>query len=123
MVSIQELPSLVQNDFGKAILVILILVITIIIERIVRGVLDRSFKKSSKIIKVDPTQFNFLKHSMTAILYTIGIGFAVYMIPPLRALSVSVLAGAGVLAVIIGFASQQAFSNVIGGIFLVIFKR
>jgi small conductance mechanosensitive channel len=32
------------------------------------------------------------------------------------------LAGAGILAAVIGFASQQAFSNIISGIFIVIFK-
>jgi len=31
-------------------------------------------------------------------------------------------AGAGVLAAIIGFASQKAFSNIIGGLFILIFK-
>jgi small-conductance mechanosensitive channel len=52
----------------------------------------------------------------------VGVGFAIYTIPALRTLSVSLLAGAGILAVIIGFASQAAFSNIISGIFIVIFK-
>jgi small-conductance mechanosensitive channel len=34
----------------------------------------------------------------------------------------TLLTGAGILAAIVGFASQQAFSNIISGIFLVIFK-
>ena len=37
-------------------------------------------------------------------------------------LSVSLFAGAGILAVVIGFASQHAFANIVSGIFIVIFK-
>lgn len=32
------------------------------------------------------------------------------------------LAGAGILAVVVGFASQQALSNIVAGVFIVIFK-
>lgn len=45
-----------------------------------------------------------------------------YFTPSLRALGKTLFAGAGIFAAIIGFASQQAFSNIIGGIFIVIFK-
>ncbi|MCU0822150.1 MAG: mechanosensitive ion channel family protein [Spirochaetes bacterium] len=37
-------------------------------------------------------------------------------------MAVSIFAGAGVMAVVIGFASQQAFSNIISGIFIAIFQ-
>jgi small-conductance mechanosensitive channel len=47
---------------------------------------------------------------------------ALYSIPQLRGLSASIFAGSGVLAIIIGFASQQAFANIVGGIFIALFK-
>ena len=122
MITATEIQGFIGSGIGKSIVVILILVFTIVIERSMRKFLDSSFRKSSKIIKVDHTQYSFLKHSMTAVIYVVGAGLAVYLIPPLRTLSISILAGAGVLAVIIGFASQQAFANIIGGIFIVIFK-
>jgi small-conductance mechanosensitive channel len=37
-------------------------------------------------------------------------------------LGTALFAGAGILAVIVGFASQKAFSNIISGIFILIFK-
>jgi small conductance mechanosensitive channel len=111
-----------DGAFGQAVIIILIVFLTIIFARIIKVFLDKSFEKSSKHLKVDSTQFTFLKHSINAIIYIIGISIIIYMIPPLRTLSISILAGAGVLAVIIGFASQQAFSNIISGIFIVIFK-
>jgi len=44
------------------------------------------------------------------------------MMPNLRALASSFLAGAGILAVAVGFASQHALGNIISGVFIVIFK-
>ncbi|MEZ4978605.1 MAG: mechanosensitive ion channel family protein [Chitinophagales bacterium] len=70
----------------------------------------------------DPTNYNFLRHFVSASIYLVGIGFAVYSIPALRALATSILAGAGILAVAIGFASQEALSNIISGMFIVIYK-
>ncbi|MCW8940795.1 MAG: mechanosensitive ion channel family protein, partial [Flavobacteriales bacterium] len=43
-------------------------------------------------------------------------------IPSLRSFGSALFAGAGILAAIIGFASQKAFSNIITGIFILIFK-
>jgi small-conductance mechanosensitive channel len=73
-------------------------------------------------INKDPTFFNFTKNITSATIYIIGIGLAISSIPEFRTFTVSVFAGAGVLAAIIGFASQQAISNVISGFFIVIFK-
>jgi small-conductance mechanosensitive channel len=46
----------------------------------------------------------------------------VYAVPNLRTVANSLLAGAGILAVAVGFASQHALSNIISGIFIVVFK-
>ena len=43
-------------------------------------------------------------------------------IPELESVGLGLFASAGVFAAILGFASQAAFSNIIGGIFIVIFK-
>lgn len=107
---------------GDILTIIVILVLTFITAKLVRKVLDKSFAKSSRLIKVDPTQYNFLKHFISGLIYAIGIGIAIYTIEELRTLSVSIFAGAGILAIVIGFASQQAFSNVVGGIFISLFK-
>jgi small-conductance mechanosensitive channel len=111
-----------SSGLGRAIIVISIILFTLIVASIVKRLLSRSFRKSSKILKVDPTQFVLLKHVISGGIYLIGFGIAIYMIPSLRNLSYSLLAGAGVLAVVIGFASQQAFSNIISGVFIAIFK-
>ncbi|MBU0979621.1 MAG: mechanosensitive ion channel family protein [Nanoarchaeota archaeon] len=111
-----------RESLWKIVTIAFILVLTFITARLVRKMFEKLSKKSNKIVKIEATQLSFLKHATTAIVYVLGISIAIYHIPQLRALSVSLLAGAGILAVIIGFASQQAFSNIISGVFIVIFK-
>ncbi|MBI2549212.1 mechanosensitive ion channel family protein [Candidatus Woesearchaeota archaeon] len=99
-----------------------ILLLTFVVQRIVSKLLSRSFAKSSRILKVDPTHYRFFQHLTSAVIFIMGIGIAIYSVPSLRALSVSLFAGAGILAIIVGFASQQVFANVVSGIFITIFK-
>jgi len=108
--------------FWIPVLIVIILALTYLVQKILKIFMTKYIAKSSKILKVDKTHFSLMKHSITAIVWVVGISMAIYMIPALRTLAVSMLAGAGVLAVIIGFASQAAFSNIISGIFIAIFK-
>lgn len=111
------------SDRGRFVLVLLIILCTIMTVSLLKFLLNRYLKKrTSRVIKLDNTQYSFVNHFMSALIYLIGIGLAIYVIPSFRAFSVSIFAGAGVLAVILGFASQQAFSNIISGIFIVMFK-
>ncbi len=113
---------IIDNGLARAFIIFLILLATYITARVVKYFVRRSFRRSSRFLKVDSTQYALLRHFVTALIYTIGIGFAIFMIPSLKELSVSLFAGAGILAVIIGFASQQAVSNIISGVFIAIFK-
>jgi small-conductance mechanosensitive channel len=122
MIQLAPILNFFDNGIGRAIVIIIILVLTFIIERIVRAFFNKHMNKSTKLIKVDHTQFTVFKHLLSAIIYILGISVAIYLIPTLKTLSISIFASAGVLAIIIGFASQQAFSNVISGIFIAIFK-
>ena len=99
-----------------------ILIFAFIVSRILRFFLTRFFKAASEIIHVDHTKYNFIKNAVSFIVFLTAFILIFYMIPGLRDYGVTLFAGAGVLAAIVGFASQSAFSNIIGGIFLVIFK-
>lgn len=69
-------------------------------------------------------------HSNTVLIDKIvkGIGWIVWLylillqIKPLQKFTLSLLASGGILAVIIGFASQDSVSNLISGLFIIIFK-
>jgi len=122
MIDIQTIHNFLFNGYGSAVTIVIILAVTVFIERIVKKFLNILLKKSSRKIKVEPTKYNFLRHSISTIIYLIGISIAIFTIPQLRTISLSIFAGAGILAIIIGFASQQAFSNIVSGIFIVVFK-
>lgn len=87
-----------------------------------RKLLGLFIKRRSIKVNVDPTNFSFLKNSISFIIYTTGLIAIFYMTPSLNAFGKALFAGAGVLAAIIGFASQKAFSNIISGIFILIFR-
>jgi len=106
----------------QILVVIIVLVMTYIVAAFFHDLFEKYFRRSSRRLKIDATKFAFLKHTITGIIYIIGISIAIYTIPSLRAVSVSLLAGAGVIAIIIGFASKQAFSNIVSGLFIVIFR-
>lgn len=99
-----------------------ILTVAIIFSTIIRKLISRFVKKRSLFLKVDPTRFNFIKNALSFIIYMSAIIIIFYTIPELRALGTTLFAGAGIFAAILAFASQQAFSNIISGIFIVIFK-
>jgi small-conductance mechanosensitive channel len=78
--------------------------------------------KYSEKLKTDPTNFSFLKNSVGFIIFTSAIIFIFYKIPYLKSIGTALFAGAGIVAVIVGFASQKAFSNIISGVFILVFK-
>ncbi len=101
---------------------IIVLVVAFLVGRIFRFIIGRFFKSAAHKLKVDPTRYNFFKNAADFIIFLVAIVIIFRSIPSLRLLGNTLLTGAGILAAIVGFASQQAFSNIIGGIFLVIFK-
>lgn len=97
---------------------LLILLVTALVAKLVK----RAMAKKIELVKIDATQYKFLGHFIKGLIYFFGLLLAIWSIPGLRGLSTSIFAGSGVLAIIIGFASQQAFSNVVNGIFIAIYK-
>lgn len=98
------------------------LLVAFVISKTLRILIDRFIKLSSKKLRVDHTQFNFLKNAVTFFVFLAAIIFIFYSIPKLKTLSITMFAGAGILTAIALFASQQAFANIVSGVFIVIFK-
>ncbi len=99
-----------------------IIVATFIIAFLANRFFKRLIRKSAETLQNDPTNYQFLRHAIVGLIYIVGFSLAIYALPSMRALASSILAGAGILAVAIGFASQQALSNIISGVFIIIFK-
>lgn len=100
---------------------VITIILTFIAVNLVRKLFDKFLLRIASQ-NGDITNYSFLRYIAIAIVYAIGLMLAAYNVPALRAIGTTLLAGAGVLALAISFASQQALSNVIGGLFIVIFK-
>lgn len=70
----------------------------------------------------DPTAFKFLRYIAVFIIYFIGVLFGLMAFPSLRSVAQTALGGAGILALIAGISSQEALSNLVGGLFIIMFK-
>lgn len=98
------------------------LIVSVIIYAGLRRVLSVIIKKYAARIHADPTNFSFIKNSVGFLVFIGAAMFIFYQIPYLKSIGTALFAGAGILAVIVGFASQKAFSNIISGVFILIFK-
>ena len=96
--------------------------IVFIISLVIRRILSMMIRRNSQLIGEDPTKYVFLKNSITFLLFTITTFWILHKIPYFHTLGSALFASAGILAAVIGFASQKAFSNIIGGLFILVFK-
>lgn len=112
----------VDKQWEQVIFVVAVLVVSFILARIVRMLIGRFFRRAAVKLKVDPTRYNFFKNAVDFLFFLVAIIIIFRSIPAFHAFGTTLLTGAGILAAIVGFASQSAFSNIVSGIFLVIFK-
>ena len=102
---------------GKILLIILVtwLAITII------NFLFHRSRKHGRLL-LDETGNRYLQRIIKFILYVICISSILFLIPGMNKLGAGLLTSAGILAAAIGLASQEALSNFIGGLFIIISK-
>jgi len=98
----------------------IILTVATLISSGLRKLMNRFIKKKAYAIHVDPTSYNFFKNASSSLIFLIALIFIFNTIPQLKHLGTTLLAGAGILAAAVGFASQAAFSNIVGGIFIIL---
>ncbi|MFC2131723.1 mechanosensitive ion channel family protein, partial [Bacteroidota bacterium] len=112
-----------KTEFFHYILLIAVtLIVASVTTLILRKILNTVIRKLTTKLKTDPTNYSFIKNSLSILIYASAIIFIFFNIPYLKSLGTALFAGAGVIAAIIGFASQKAFSNIISGIFILVFK-
>ncbi len=100
----------------------IIIIATIIVAWIASNYFHRLLRIKAKEQNADITSFIFLKQLLVAIIYCLGFGWAFLVLPVTRTFAHTLIAGAGATTLILGFASQQLFTNLISGVFLVIRK-
>lgn len=109
-------------DWKTIALIITIIVGAFILTRIVKWLINKSINTATEKLEIDPTRYKFFIHATSFIIWLIASAAIISLMPKLKTLAVTLFAGAGILVAVIGFAAQAAFSNIINGIFIVIFK-
>ena len=110
------------SDTEALILFGVIIIITITIATIVNRYFLKRVTRRKIEQKIDVTSLIFIKHLIVLTIYFIGIGWGLLIFPITKGFAHTLLAGAGATTLILGLASQQILSNLMGGIFIVLSK-
>lgn len=114
------------GDLGPHLLVLLKIVLIVlaafVVERIIVSLLRSAYARAKAQGNEEVTRYRFARNAVRSIVAITALGFIAYVIPSVRSLAVTLFAGAGILAALIGFSAQKAFSNIISGFFIVAFK-
>ncbi|MFD1883782.1 mechanosensitive ion channel family protein [Paracoccus pacificus] len=65
---------------------------------------------------------SFLSHLISLVVWVLLLTLYAHLIPALDRLATTMLAGVGLMSVIVGFAAQQTLGNLIAGISLVLYR-
>lgn len=115
----EQFNSFFENGFWSALITSALLALVAIL--LIR-VSNRAFKR---IIARNPGNTTALTYTRRIISVTVGAlaAMGIFMqVTPLQSVARSLLASSGVIAVILGFAAQEAMGNLVGGFFISIFK-
>lgn len=117
-----EFIDLLKKDTALLVHVLVILSVTIIVYIAFNRIVSKSIKKHLTKENFDATNSRFLQQMIGVAIILVGLSFIIFMIPNLKHIATTILAGAGVMVAVIGFASQQVLSNIISGIMIVVTK-
>ena len=110
------------SDFKTVIIITVIIAITISCALIFKYLSRKKINSLVATKHIDPTSYLFATNFISAIIVIIGVSFALIQIPEMKTLGHSLLAGAGIISLVAGLASQQALSNIMSGFLIVLFK-
>ncbi len=110
------------KEYQNLFLIAAIVISALLLSRISRVLIHRFLQSESVALKSDFTKYKFLSYVLTSVIWFIAIAAIIWMQPKLRALATSLFAGAGLMLVFVGLAAQTAFANIVGGVFIIVFK-
>ncbi len=118
----KEMYEAINKNMQRIIWIAFVLLATLVSVALTQNYFQRRIDESFKSDQQDPTTYKFMNYFSTFFIYLIGLSLASFAIPQLQFLAQSAMTGAGVLALVVGVASQEAISNLVGGAFIVMFK-
>jgi len=105
---------------------IIILIIAFLLYFLIRFYLKRLSNKlpkskSIEIRRIKKTRIEFLRVIISVMIFGTAMISILFLIPGFKTFSISLLAGAGIAAIIIGFAAQKSIANIVSGMSIAIF--
>lgn len=110
------------QDFRMIAIMAAILVITFLVAWLMNHLVTRTLMPRLNKAHIDLITINFIRRFVNIIIYFVGISAALTQIPEFEIIGHSLLAGAGIITIVGGLASQQVLSNIVSGLLIVIFR-
>lgn len=123
---LDQIDQFSQTRAGALVLTVVFIAVvilaTVLIVRIVNGFFRRAAHKM--IVAGNPavTAFTYVRYLALAAIYFAAINIIISSIPTLESSMNKLFAAGGILAVVLGFASQQAMGSLISGLIILTFK-
>ncbi len=111
-----------SSFLGITIYSICVLIVYSLFSKIFRSLFIYFLKKRFTKEKFGETRLKFIKNSLRFIFGLIGVLIILFTVPIFRKQVGYIFSGAGILAAIVGFAAKDAISNLIAGLFIVLFR-
>ncbi|MGB1268906.1 MAG: mechanosensitive ion channel family protein [Flavobacteriaceae bacterium] len=107
---------------GIALYSLCVILVCWILSRLSRAIVILFLRKNLAKEKFGVTRLKFTRNSLRFIFGLLGFLIIMFTVPVFRKQAGYIFSGAGILAAIIGFAAKDAISNLIGGLFIVLFR-
>lgn len=112
----------IRTSEAEILITIAAITIIVVISFILLQINSKIFKPTLGQVDQTGNRYLYLRHLFSALIFIISTYLIISVVPTLRSIVLSLFAGAGLIAIVIGFAAQHAFANIISGIFILIFK-
>ena len=128
---IDQLNTTLGIDIFSLVTTIATIIVILILTHLAARMVERAFAfripgmrtggKAGIDFETEMTFRTIIRRLLVAFIYIFGVIIVILQIPPLSKVAVTLLAGAGVAGIAIGFAAKDSLANVISGIFLAVF--
>jgi len=95
------------------------LLLALLVSRLLRAAVHASMTRKGHM---DRTTVSFLQQFGTVLIWVVVLILYAHLIPMLRSMGTALLAGAGVVSVVIGLAAQSTLGNLVAGISIAIYR-